>query len=493
VIGSKPLSGGWLGLVLLVGGCTVGPDFHNPHTSFPDRYTGEPLAESTTAASAPDGAPQRFVPGENVPSRWWTGFGSPALDALVETALRANPDLRAAESALLAARESALAQHGVLWPSVDLHAIPSRQSLSAVLASPQASNALLYTLHTAQLSVGYAVDVFGANRRSVEAADAQADVQRYQRGAIYLTLVNNVLLAGLQEAALRAQLHDSRTLIELATRQFELMRRQQRAGMIGAADVVAQEAVVAQARTAVPPLEKQVAQVRDQLAALTGRFPRDMVDVDPVDLDALTLPAVLPVSVPSRLVEQRPDVQAAAAALHAATAQVGVARAARLPSVTLTASTGSVAESLSELFRPGNGFWSIAADIAQPIFDGGALQHREGAASALADQADAQYRSTVLAAFQNVADALHAIDTDARALAAAADLESAARRSLDIVQRQWRAGSTSFPAVLIAEQTHQQAVIGLTQARAARYADTVALFQALGGDWSDGDPVAPER
>jgi NodT family efflux transporter outer membrane factor (OMF) lipoprotein len=429
------------------------------------------------------GEAQRFSFGAEVPLRWWTVFDAETLDATVDAALRANPDLEAAEAALVAAREAALAQRGALWPGVQAHVTSSRQSIAGALASPVSSGASLYSLHSAQLEVTYLADVFGGTRRSVEAADAQEQVQRFQREAIYLTLTGNVVVAALQEASLRAQLAKTQELIDVAVRQLALLLRQRRAGLIGAADVAAQEVVVAQARASVPPLEKQLGQLRDQLAALAGRLPSEGSIGEPLEFDRLRLPAELPLTLPAKLVERRPDVQAAIAQLQVASAQIGVARAARLPGVTLTASRGSAAEAVADLFKSGSGFWSIAADIAQPLFDGGSLAHREAAARANYDQALAQYRGAVVGAFQNVADALLAIDTDARALLAAAELASAAGRSADIAQRQWRAGNAAYPSVLIAQQAHLQAEIGLIQARAARLIDTAMLFQALGGDW----------
>jgi NodT family efflux transporter outer membrane factor (OMF) lipoprotein len=473
---------GWL-VAWAASGCTLGPDLKPPAPPSPAGYTREALPERTAGAAVETGGEQRFVLGADVPPRWWTVFDAETLDATVDAALRANPDLEAAGAALLAAREAALAQHGALWPAVQAHVTSSRQAVSGTLTSPLSSGAALYSLHSAQLEVSYVADVFGGTRRAIEAADAQVQVQRFQREAIYLTLTGNVVVAALQEAALRAQVAKTHELIEVAVRQLALMLRQRRAGMIGAADVAAQEVVVAQARASLPPLEKQLGQLRDQLSALTGRLPSEAGIGQPLDLDRLRLPAELPVVLPAMLVERRPDVQAAIAQLQVASAQVGVARAARLPAITLSASRGSAAEAVSQLFNSGSAFWSLAADVVQPLFDAGSLEHREAAARANYDQALAQYRGAVIGAFQNVADALLAVDADARALLAAAELASAAGRSADIAQRQWRAGNAAYPSVLIAQQAHLQAELGLIQARAARLIDTAMLFQALGGDW----------
>jgi NodT family efflux transporter outer membrane factor (OMF) lipoprotein len=258
------------------------------------------------------------------------------------------------------------------------------------------------------------------------------------------------------------------------------MRRELEIGAIAEADVYSQDAVLAQLEGTLPPLNKQLRQARDQLAVLTGHLPADFKPTR-LELDQLILPAELPLGVPSQLVERRPDIRAAEAELHAATAQVGVAIANMLPQITITGDIGSTATLLADLFKPGTGFWSIGANATQTLFAGGTLIHRKRAAEAAADEAAAQYRSTVLTAFQNVADALHALETDADSLGAASRAEEAARKSLNVARRQLDLGSVNYLALVNSEQTYQQATISLAQARANRYADTAALFQALGG------------
>lgn len=469
----------------LVAGCAAGPDYVRPVAPNVQRYTAEPLASETAAAPVDGGAVQRFVDGQEVPERWWTAFGSEALNQLVDQALAANPDLQAAEAALRAARENAAAERGAYFPDVDLHLVPTRQRVADPVASPLASGANLYTLHTAQLSVGYVPDVFGGTRRQVEAAGAQADVAKFQFEAARQALTANLVAALIGEASLRAQLHATRELVDMAQGQLDAVRKQQRAGQSGAADVAAQETVLAQVEGGLPPLEKQLAQQGNLLAVLAGRLPSEGAG-QRVAFDGLTLAETLPLGVPARLVERRPDIRAAEAQLHAASAQIGIAQAARLPNISLTATLGGSALTAGTLFKSGTGFWSIGADLLQPVFRGGTLMHRQRAAEAAYQQAAAQYRSVVLVAFQNVADALHAIEADARSLRAASEVERAAHRSLEIAERQWRLGAIGHPAVLQAQQAYQQAAIALIQARAARYADTVALFQALGGGWGGG-------
>ena len=475
-----------IALAMLIAGCAAGPDFVAPAAPTVQRYTAQILDGE---AAQPEHT-QKLAAGQEVPAHWWTSFGSEPLNALVAAALAANPDLQAAQAALQAARENAAAQQGLWWPDATLHVSPTRQRIADTLSSPTADGANLYSLHTAQLNVGYSPDVFGGVRRQVEAAGAQVDVARYQGDAARLTLAANVVLAAINEAALRAQLDVTRELADLARRQLDATRAMQRAGQVGSADVAAQEAALAQAEAGVPPLEKQAAQQRNLLAVLGGRMPADGAGAAALDFDSLALADTLPVSVPARLVEHRPDIRAAEAQLHAASAQVGVARAARLPNIALTATLGSSALDAGTLFKSGAGFWSIGADLVQPLFKGGALRHQQRAAEAAYTQASFQYRSVVLTAFQNVADALHAVDADARALRSADAAEQAARRSLGIAQRQWQLGALAYPAVLLAQQSWQQASVALIAARAARYADTVALFQALGGGWTDDLQVA---
>ncbi|HTD03022.1 efflux transporter outer membrane subunit [Undibacterium sp.] len=466
---------------LALGGCAVGPDFKKPDAPAVQRYMPEPPASGTAAAETAAGNAQSFADGQDIPAQWWAVFHSEALNELIAAALRNNPDLQAAEAALRATQEGAAAQRGAYFPSVDAHLAPTRQSIAPDLASPADLGNRIYTLHTAQLNISYVPDVFGGNRRQVESLDAQTQAQRFQREAVYLTLTSNLVAAAIQEASLREQITATRAVIALAARQLEMIRKQKALGQLAAADVAAQETVLAQAQASLPPLEKQLAQQRHLLAVLAGRFPSEDISAR-FELSSFTLPQELPLSLPSRLVEQRPDIRAAEAQWHAASAQVGVAIANRLPNITLTGSVGSSALELSKLFS-GTGFWNIGADLAQSVFDGGTLRHRQRAAEAAYEQAAAQYRGTVLVAFQNVADTLQAIQSDASTLAAATVAERAAGNSLAIARRQWELGASSIVPVLIAEQAHQQTAIALVQAQASRYTDTAALFQALGGGW----------
>ncbi len=478
-----------LALTLLLAGCAVGPDFEKPAAPQAD-YSRGPLPAETASADVAGGEAQRFVRGLDIPGQWWALFHSEALSALVAEALKANPDLAAAQAALRVARENVLAQQGFFYPTVSGSVTPMRQKTATGSVSPTAATGEAYlTLFTGQLSISYAPDVFGLNRRTVEGLEAQAELQRYELEATYLTLTSNIVAAAVQEASLRAQIAATQEIIDLETQLLALLQRQNALGQIAEADVVAQRAALAQAQAALPPLQKQLAIERDLLTALAGRFPSEEID-QRFDLAGLTLPQQLPVSLPAKLVEQRPDLRAAEANLHVASAAIGVAIANRLPNVTLTADVGTSATTLSRLLTPGTGFWDLASSVTQPIFAGGMLLHRERAARAAFDEAAAQYRSTAIAAFQNVADSLHALALDADALKAADAAERAAAESLEIARRQLQLGAVSYLSLLNAEQAYQQARINLVQAQAGRFADTAGLFQALGGGWWHRTDVA---
>jgi NodT family efflux transporter outer membrane factor (OMF) lipoprotein len=461
---------------LFVAGCMVGPDFKQPPAPPVDRY-----AASATTANA-GGDAQRFVTDMQLPAQWWTLFHSPALNQLITQALASNPGMQSARAALRQAQENVAAQKGSYYPSVDAGINTTRQRNPSTLSSPLESNANYYTLTTAQVSVSYMPDIFGGNRRAVESLQAQADAQRFQLEATYLTLTSNVALAAIQEAGLRAQIAATHDIVESQTKVLATVRREFALGQLAESDVAAQVALLAQAQATLPPLEKQLAQQRDALAALLGLYSSDDIAVH-FDLADLQLPHDLPLSIPSQLVRQRPDVRAAQAQWHAANAQVGVAIANRFPKLTLSAGAGSSPTRFNDLFKDATNFWSLGAGMAQPIFEGGSLLHQERAAKAANEQAEAQYRTTVVAAFQNVADTLFAIRSDADTLAAAQTSASAAAKSLAIAQRQLALGDISEVALLNAQQTAQQAQIAVASAQASRYADTVALFQALGGGW----------
>jgi NodT family efflux transporter outer membrane factor (OMF) lipoprotein len=469
-------------------GCAVGPDFLNP--AAPKAAGYGPLAGQTASSSTQQGEAQRFVQDMDMPGQWWAAFRSQPLNDLIDKALNANPTITAAQATLRVAHENVLAQQGAFYPTVTAGLSDARNLTPTRALSPvSASGNPYYSLFTAQLSIAYTPDVFGLNRRAVESLAAQAENQRFQLEATYLSLTANVVAAAVQEALLHDLIGAQQDTIKADTEIRDIMRHQYSTGEMAQADLLAQEAVLAQAQQVLIPLQSQLAQQRHLLAALAGGFPNDPVAQD-FDLASLHLPQDLPVSVSSRLVEQRPDIRAAAASMHAASAQVGVAIANRLPQMSLTASLGTSPNSITNAFTPYNQFFNLAAGLVQPIFDGGTLRHRQRAVEAQFDVSVAQYRSALVTAFQNVADVLDALQSDAHALQAAVNSERAAARSVEIARAQLKLGGGSYLSVLAAEQLYQTSRSALVQAQARRLSDTAALFTALGGGWWNRNDVA---
>ncbi|MCU1738607.1 MULTISPECIES: efflux transporter outer membrane subunit [unclassified Pseudomonas] len=475
--------------IALLTGCAVGPDFARPGVAKNAGYSQEKLATTTASADVADGgAAQKLVEGMDIPGQWWTLFRSPTLNALVEEALKANADVAAAQAALHQAYELVYAEQASLFPSLSAGASRTRELPSAVTTFGAPSQ--IFTVNSASLSVSYAPDVFGGVRRQIESSTAQAEYERYQLEATYLTLTSNVVNTAVTLASLRDQVSATEAIIRLQSDQLELLRSQRRLGAIANNDVLTQQASLAQTRATLPPLQKQLAQTRNQLMAYLGRFP-NQDQGENFDLASLHLPEQLPVSLPSTIVEQRPDVRSAEAQLHQASANIGVAVANQLPQFSITGTLGSAALGGTRLFSAGTGFWSLAGSVSQTVFDAGALEHRKRAAVAAYDESAARYRSTVIAAFQDVANALRALQADAETLNQQVQAEQAARESLDLAQEQFRLGAVGYLNLLTAQQTYQNAVLTRVKVQSARYSDTTALFQALGGGWWNRTDVAP--
>ena len=473
----------WLGTAaVLLAGCAVGPDYSRPQIPKTDSYRTGPIPQTTASADTAGGQEQKIRQGADVPGDWWTLFQSPALNALVADALRNNPDIRSAHAALAVAMDNVRAQQALYFPSISANFNASRNSNGATLAPTLASGQLLFNLYQAQLNASWTIDLWGGNRRAVEALQAAADGERYQLEAAYLALAANVVAAAVQEASLREQIAAAQDIVRVETESLDILKHQNQAGQVAGADVAAQEAALAQAEQALLPLQKQLAQQRDLLTQLAGRTPADQVS-QIFDLDAIKVPQDVPIGIPSKLVEQRPDIRIAEENVHAASAQIGVAIANMLPNITITGGGGSAGTAMGQLFTAGSGFWSIAGGVTQPLFDGGALIARTRGARDTYAQTVAQYQGTVDTAFQNVADALYALEYDAKILQAAATSERAAADSLSITRTQLRLGAVNYVALLTSQQAYQQAVINRVQAQAARLSDTAALFQAIGGGW----------
>jgi NodT family efflux transporter outer membrane factor (OMF) lipoprotein len=474
-----------LGVALAaLGGCAVGPEYARPQTPSPTRYTETPLP-------AQGGAGPHFAPGQDVAGGWWGLFRAPRLTALVVAALRQNPSLEAARQTLRQAQETALAQEGGFLPQISGQANRTREEISSGQAGlPNTFPGETYSVYDAQVNVSYTFDIWGQNRRSVEADTAQAAYQRFQLEGAATMLAANTVNAAIGAASLTAQIAAEEKLVGAERQLLATVRRQFELGGATGTDVATQEAQLANTEALVVPLQTQLGQTRDQLAAYTGRVPSE-AEIPAIGLDDLTLPGEVPVSVPARLVEQRPDIRAAEAQLHAATAQLGVAIANRLPQLTLQGNIGSAPAAIGKFFTPGEGTFALIMQLAGPLFEGGTLLHQQRAAAAAMKAAAANYRNTVVTGFQNVADALVAVSHDGQALAANEAAERAAARSLSLAQMQYGAGGVAYLTVLTSQTQYQNAVIGLVRARAARFTDIVALYTALGGGWWNRNDLPP--
>lgn len=468
--------------VMLLASCAVGPDFVHPAAPEITRYTREPLASSGSGGGGPSGQSQHFDQDRDIPLEWWALFKSPALNALMQRSLQNNPTVQSALATLRAAKQAVYAQEGKFFPLAQANFNPTRQQTSAAIAPVPSSGAQAFNLDTAQVLVSYTFDVWGLNRRTVESLEALADTQHFQAEAAYLTLTSNIAVAAITEASLRGQIDATNDIIALNTKMLDTLRTQLNAGYANRNDVALQEAALAQAKATLPPLRRALAQQRDLLAALSGGFP-SQGPREVFRLADLHLPTDLPVSLPSQLIEQRPDVRAAEEQLHSASALIGVATANILPSFTINANAGFMNTALPGLLAPQNEFFLLAGNATQTIFDGGTLFHQLDQAKDTYQAAAWTYRGTVIGAVQNVADSLHAIQNDAATLRAANDFERAAKTSFDLAQQQVQSGNANILLLLTAQQSYLQAELQVVQARAARLADTAALFAALGGGW----------
>jgi NodT family efflux transporter outer membrane factor (OMF) lipoprotein len=480
---------GVLAAIALLTSCAVGPDFLHPAPPDVGGYTKEPLTPRTSSTDAPTGRAQHFVQGRDISQEWWRLFRSPGLNALIQRALDNNPTLQSSIATLRAANQAVYAQEGKFFPLVEANFNPSYNRTSAALTPIPSNNTLIYQLHTAQLQVSYTLDVWGLNRRTVESLQAQADNQRFQVEAAYLTLVSNLAVAAITEASLRGQIEATNELISINTKMLAIMRRQLETGYANRNDVALQEAALAQVAATLPPLRKALQQNRDLIAALIGAYPSQEPH-EKFTLADLQLPTDLPVSLPSQLIEQRPDVRMAEEQLHTASAEIGVATANILPNFTINGNVGYINTALAGLLAPQNLFWTIAGNATQTVFDAGTLFHQLQEAKDNYNATAWSYRGTVIGAVQNVADSLRALQNDADAVKAARDFERAAKISFDLARQQMETGYANVLILLTAQQTYLQAVIQLVQARAARLSDTAALYQALGGGWWNR-PIPP--
>jgi len=467
-------------------GCTVGPDFQRPDAPNTTRYTETPMPAETASVPGIAGATQRFRSGD-LPAQWWSLYRSEPLDRLVREALAGSPTLAAARATLREAQENLAARTGALvYPAVNADASATRQKLSNAAFSQPGTE--IFNLYNASINVSYMLDIFGGNRRQLEGLEALVDYQNYQLEGAHLALTSNIVTAAISEASLRGQLQATHDILAAEQEVVRRVQRQYELGGVARLDLVAVQSQAAQTAAIIPPLETSLAQARHLLAVLTGKVPSE-ASVPEFTLDTLHLPEEIPVSLPSELVRQRPDIQASEALLHQASAQIGVATANLYPQVTLTGSFGGQTNQLHNLFA-GPSIWSLAAGALQPIFRGGELQAERRAAIAAFDAAQSQYQDTVLQAFRNVADALRALENDARTVKAQAEAEALARDRLDLTRKQFELGGTSYLALLDAQRQYSLARVALVRVQSTRYADTAALFQALGGGWWNREQAA---
>ena len=482
----------WAIVTVAIAGC-AGETLHPPEVPTASQYTaGSAVTDTAPAAGVHGGEAQQLVPGRDIPAQWWTLFRSPALDGLVRQALANSPTLARADAKLRQVEEDRQARTG----ATQLPRVDARLSANRVDVEPQAIGAQALpvstplNLYLASVGISYKVDLFGATRNELAALRAEVDAQRLELEAVRLMLAGNVVTAAIREASLREQIAIAAEIVSLQERRVDVVERLERLGTAAHGDVVAQRLELAQARVLVPELERQLARVRHRLAVYVGQAP-GAAQLPEFRLGDVQLPAELPLSLPSALARQRPDIRVAEALLQRAAAKVGVATANLYPQITLSATLGSLATHPGDLFGAGSAFYLLGASLTQPIFRGGELQAQRRSAVAGYEQAAAAYREVVLLGLQDVADTLRALEADARTLAERAQAADQARSRHAIAAARFRAGGLSQYALLDVERQLQSALLDRTQAVADRYADSAALLQALGGGWWNTSAAAP--
>jgi NodT family efflux transporter outer membrane factor (OMF) lipoprotein len=496
VAGARSWSGSLFAVMLAVtaSGCTVGPDFKPPAERSTTRYIS-PDEAAATEADAGSAAPKQTVAlGEKVTVDWWTLFRSPELDMLVKQAIAGSPTLDSAKATLTEAQEAVAAASSALYPQVNFNASVAREKVNTSTFGLKPDTVSLppnFNVYQVGPTASYALDIFGGTRRQIEQQTALADFQRYQLDAAYLTLTGNTVTQAIQVAATHAQLKAIDDILDIDRQNLELVRKQRQAGTVPDSDVIIAESQLAADETLQPGPDQQLSVAKHALAVLIGRTPGDWSPPD-FDLAVLTLPGQLPVSLPSELVHQRPDILAAEAQLHAASAQIGVATAQLYPAITLSGSVGAAALDPGHLFNPASLVWSIAAGLAQPVFDGGLRQAERRAAVAAFKASAADYQQTVLQAFGQVADVLQALTHDAELLASQRRALDMASESVRLQRINYARGGAGILNLLDAQRQYQQALLGYVRAEAQRYQDTIQLLVAMGGGWWDANLTATD-
>jgi NodT family efflux transporter outer membrane factor (OMF) lipoprotein len=467
---------------LLAPGCAVGPDFVRPQPPAATQYT---QGKEPTATVMADGQAQHFEYGAEIAADWWHLFRSPKLDAMIKEAVNQSPTLQSAQARLRQNQELLRAGYGTFFPQVNASFAATRQKFSPTqFGSVQPGST--FNLYTPMATISYLLDVFGGQRRTVESLAAQVDYQRYTAQATYLTLLGNVVNTAVAQAAYRAQIEATEQLIAFQKEQVRITETQFKAGTVPYASVVSLQAQLAATAATLPPLRQDLSKSQHLLAALVGRTPAEWAP-PPLDLVDFTLPTRLPVTLPSALLRQRPDILAAEATLHSASANIGVATAAMFPNFTLSGTYGQNLTDITKILGNAGNFWSISAVVAQPIFQGGTLWYQRKAAIEAYNASLSDYRQVVLSSFQQVADTLRAAEHDAQTLQAQAGALAAAAQALQLVKANYEAGLVNYLQILTADNQYQQARLGYIQAQALRLQDTAALFVALGGGWWHAD------
>jgi NodT family efflux transporter outer membrane factor (OMF) lipoprotein len=471
--------------------CAVGPDFHTPAAPDTQTYTHETQPATTVAAGGTAGSSQAFVAAQHATPMWWMQFHCAALNRLVDQALQRSPTLAQARAKLVEARENYTAQAGATeFPSIDATLSGVRQQIYiAALGIPSVPNPGPFTLYNASVSVSYALDIFGGNRRALEALMAQVDYQSFELDAARLTLAGNVVSTAVRRASLQQQIALTQRIVDAQARQLAITEARFTVGGVSQLDVRSQRTLLAQTRASLPPLATQLAQADHQLAILLGVAPSQM-DFEDIALDSLYLPQTLSLTLPSTLARERPDIRASEALLHQASANIGVATANLYPQFVISAGVGSERVSIADIIS-GLNIWNAGLNLTQPIFHGGELRAKKRSAQAAYDAALADYQGTVLQALQQVADALEAVENDAQALQARDEATQQAQASLNIANAQYLAGGVSQFGLLDTQRQALQSALDRTRAQADRFVDTAALFQSLGGGWPSAATTAP--
>ena len=445
--------------VIIISGCTLGPDFKSPSLPESENYFEKPSSEIITTVKPSFGPAQTICLSKDIETQWWRVFKSSRLTNLIEKALKKNPDLQSALSALHRAQENTIAMQGSLFPALDLVTRSTAQKISGAQFGNPNFPGSTYAVSSGSVQVAYSLDVFGAIKRQIESFEAIEEYQHFQLEGAYLTITTNVVTTVIQAATLTTQISATEAIIKSKERQIDLVNQQFNLGSVSKSNILALQSSLEKTRTTLPQLQQQLAKTHHKLSNLTGDAPNIILET-PFDLEEIQLPENLPLSLPSKLIKQRPDIRAQESLLHDANAQIGVTTAQLLPDFTISANLGTIATRAADLFVPGSLIWTVGGNIMQPIFHGGALIHKRRAAIAAYEQAATHYKSTVLQALQNVADCLTALEFDAIELQSQDNALKAAKDDLDLTKNQFQLGAINYLSLLNAEQNYQTALIG---------------------------------